>query len=131
MRADDHRRVGPEQRRRILAVAGFGEAGEADAVAQPRAQPRAGDLVSRCGFQGGARFAHDRRHRLLPSGDFGLHQGAVVGVERDLQLPDGRRSSDQIKRPRSRTGSPWTVNLSAPITIRSPVQVQVEDQPRQ
>ncbi len=86
MRADDHRGLGPDQRRRVQAVAGFGEAGEADAVSEPRAQPRTGDLAPPCGFQGGARFAHGGGHRLFPGGDFGLHQGRNVGTDVEFEL---------------------------------------------
>src|SRR5690606_36389 len=93
---------------------------EPDRVAEPRAQPRAGDLASPCGFEARARLAHGGGDGLFTRGDFRLHHCGKVGADFQFQPHAGLRSSVQISRSRSRRGSPWITWLSAPMTITSP-----------
>src|SRR5690606_28226844 len=102
----------------VQALAALGIGREADRVAEPGAKPGAGDLAAPGGFQAGARLAHGGGDGFFACTDFGLHQGGEVGADFQLQLHAGLRSSVQISRSRSRSGSPWMTWLSAPMTIR-------------
>ena len=81
----DHWRVGPDEGRSVQVVAGNGEAGKADAIAEPGAKPRAGDLAALGEFQAHARLAHGRGDSPFPGGDFGLHKGSEVMADFQLQ----------------------------------------------
>ena len=75
-------------------------------LASRRPEPRAGDLRAPGGLQPGPGLAHGGGHRAFARRDLGCHHGDDVGIDVELQLHAGLRSTVQTSRSRSRTGSP-------------------------